>query len=152
MNVQCTLIDVNDLKISLNMNETRVIFVIEDSKILTEIIALQLKRKFECKVLVFENGEAINEEIKKHSPDLIILDYNFNNKKMHYSNGLQILLKLREYYSTPVVVFSGQRDKEKATEILSAGASDYVSKDDDDFMENLFSSISNIFDQKILSK
>jgi DNA-binding NarL/FixJ family response regulator len=130
------------------MKETRVIFVIEDSKILTEIIALQLKRKFDCNVLIFENGEAINKEIKKHSPDLIILDYNFNNKKIHYSNGLQILLKLREHYSTPVVVFSGQRDQEKATEILSAGASDYVSKDDDDFMETLLNSIYKIFSKE----
>jgi DNA-binding response OmpR family regulator len=134
------------------MNETRVIFVIEDSKILTEIIALQLKRKFECEVFVFENGEEINKNIEKHSPDLIILDYNFVNKKIHYSNGLQILLKLREFYSTPVVVFSGQRDKEKVTEILNAGASDYVSKDDDDFMENLFSSIGKIFQEEMLNK
>jgi DNA-binding response OmpR family regulator len=133
------------------MKDSRVIFVIEDSKILTEIIALQLRRKFDCKVLIFENGETLNEEMEKHSPDILILDYNFNDKKIQYTNGLQILVKLREQYTTPVVVFSGQRDKNKATEILDAGASDYVSKDDDDFMENLFSSVEKIF-KKELSK
>ena len=58
---------------------------------------------------------------------------------------MEILIQLRKTYKTPVIVFSGQRDKEKALEIIHAGATDYISKDDDDFMTKLLKSSDDIF-------
>jgi DNA-binding NtrC family response regulator len=127
------------------MEKIRTVFVIEDSRIISEIISLQLKMKFKCDVITFENGDNIISETDKYSPDLIILDYNFGNKNLLYINGLKVLIQLRKTYKTPVIIFSGQRDKKKALEIIHAGAIDYIDKDDDDFMINLLTSVDDVF-------
>ena len=127
------------------MNKVKTIFVIEDSRIISEIIALKLKNKFNCIVKVFHNGDDIINQIKKYSPDLVVLDYNFNEDELTYHSGLEVLIELRQCFKLPVIVFSGQRDREKAVEIIQKGANDYISKDDDDFMDNLLNSIENSF-------
>lgn len=128
------------------MNRVKTIFVIEDSRILSEIIVLQLKREFKCKVFVFKNGDDIINQMTKYSPDLIVLDYNFNDIQTRYDDGLKILIKIRKSYNTPVIVFSGQSDKQKALEIIRHGANDYISKDDDDFMMVLCDSVKDVFE------
>jgi len=127
------------------MNKVKTIFVVEDSKIISEIIALKLKNRFNCIVKVFQNGDDIINQIKKHSPDLVVLDYNFNEAELTYNSGLEVLVELRQRFKIPVIVFSGQRDKEKAVELIQKGANDYISKDDDDFMDNLLNSIEDAF-------
>lgn len=130
------------------MKNKKTIFVIEDSQILSEIIALQLKRNFNCNVIIFKNGDNIIESIDKYLPHLIVLDYNFNGFKLNFNNGLEVLIELRKNYKVPVVVFSGQTNMGIALKIVQNGANDYISKDDDDFMTNLLESIKNIFDIK----
>ncbi len=130
------------------MKKIKNIFVIEDSRILSEIIAIQLKRQFNCSVNIFNNGDAVSYNIKKHSPDLIVLDYNFNDPDLSYNNGLEVLVEVKKKSNIPVIVFSGQRDMDIALEIVKKGANDYISKDGDDFMEVLLSSIEDIFNIK----
>lgn len=131
------------------MKEKKTIFIIEDSKIISEIIALQLKQNFNCNLILFKNGDNIFYNVNTYLPDLIILDYNFNDTKLNYNNGLEVLVELRKDSNVPVIVFSGQRDISKAIEIVQKGANDYISKDDDEFMINLFESIKDIFDIKV---
>jgi DNA-binding NtrC family response regulator len=128
------------------MEKVKTIFVIEDSRILSEIIALQLRREFKCKVSIFENGDDVVNKIKKYSPDLIVLDYNLNESGLNYCSGLEVLVELRKKHKTPVIVFSGQTDKQKALEIVRKGANDYISKDDDDFMSALLQSVQDVFE------
>ncbi len=130
------------------MKNKKTIFVVEDSLIVSEIIALQVKMKLNCRVIIFNNGDNIFYKINKYLPDLIILDYNFNDAELRFKNGLEVLVELRKNSNVPVLVFSGQRDKEKAIEIIQKGANDYISKDDDDFMVNLLTSIKNVFKMK----
>lgn len=113
------------------------VFVIEDSKIISEILSLQLKQKFNCNTITFENADKAMNDIEKYSPALIILDYNFNDEDLKYASGLDFLIALRKNHKTPVIVFSGQGDKDKADEIIKEGANHYISKEDDDFFEDL---------------
>ena len=62
------------------------------------------------------------------------MDYKFNDSKLKFINGLDFLIELRKTYTMPVIIFSGQNDKQKALELINRGANDYISKDDDDFM------------------
>jgi two-component system response regulator AtoC len=128
------------------MKNRKTIFVIEDNPMLSEIIALQLKHNFNCKVIIFKNGDHLFYNVTKYLPDLIILDYNFNASKLNFNNGLEVLVRLRKDSNVPVVVVSGQSDMAKAIEIVQKGANDYISKDDDDFMNNLLASVKDIFD------
>jgi len=123
------------------MKENKTIFVVEDSQILSEIIALQFKRNFNCNVIIFKNADNIFFNISKYLPDLIVIDYSFNDSKLNFHNGLEVIVELRKDSNIPVIVLSGQRDMAKAIEIVQKGANDYISKDDDDFMNSLLESI-----------
>jgi DNA-binding response OmpR family regulator len=100
------------------MIDVKTIIVIEDSQIISEIITLQLKRNFNCNVITLKNGDNVFYNVNKFSPDLIILDYNFNDSKLKFNNGLEVLIELRKDSEIPVIVFSGQRDMGKAIEIV----------------------------------
>lgn len=128
------------------MNTIKTIFIIEDSQIISEIISLRLKHEFKATTFSFINADHLMSKIDQYHPDLIILDYHLNNDKLKYSNGLRILQHLREEHNIPVIIFSGQSDKEKAIELIKHGANDYIHKDDDDFMDNLIVSIKNVFE------
>ncbi|NQX98951.1 MAG: response regulator [Flavobacteriales bacterium] len=122
----------------------KTILIVEDSKILSEIIAVQVKQKIDCETLVFENADHVMKQIQTQIPNLIILDYRFNDTELQYNNGLDFLIELRKNYTIPVIVFSGQNDKQKAVEIMKSGANDYISKDEDDFMDDLLKSIKDL--------
>ena len=122
----------------------KTILIVEDSKILSEIIAVQVKQKIDCETLIFENADGVMKQIQTQTPNLIILDYRFNDTELQYSNGLDFLIELRKNYTIPVIVFSGQNDKQKAVEIMKSGANDYISKDEDDFMDDLLKSINDL--------
>ena len=126
------------------MKENKTIFVVEDSQILSEIIALQFKRNFNCNVIIFKNADTIFFNISKYLPDLIVIDYSFNDSKLNFHNGLDVIVELRKDSSIPVIVLSGQRNMSKAIEIVQKGANDYISKDDDDFMNSLLESIKEV--------
>ena len=126
------------------MNEKPTIFIVEDSRVLSEIMSFHLKRKFNGEVFCFEDGDGLIDNINEMKHDVLILDYNLNSKNLAFKNGLDVLIHIRTFSEIPVVVFSGQNGKDKAIEFLSAGANCYVSKKDDDFMDNLLMSLEEI--------
>jgi len=119
------------------MEHKETIFVIEDSKIISEIVGYHMSEKFSCKTLLFENADRAMKQLLKSPPKLIILDYNFNYEGLNYSTGLDFLIALRKINTIPVIVFSGQRDDQIAKEIIQQGANDYIAKQDDDFLDSL---------------
>ncbi len=116
------------------------ILVIEDSKILSEIISIQLTNHFNCKVDVLPNADPTIEYIKNKKPDLIVLDYRFNERNLKYQNGIEFLVEFRKESSIPVIIFSGESNSEIIFKITALGANDYVCKEDDDFMKDLIAS------------
>ena len=129
----------------LENNNMKKILVIEDSKILSKIISLQLLNYIDCKVDIMLNADSALTFIEDYPPDLIVLDYRFNQENLIFNNGLEFLKVFREKYKIPVIFFSGQSDREKALEIINAGATAYISKDDDDFMIDLLASVKKVF-------
>jgi len=134
------------------MNKEKTIYIIEDSKLLAEIIAIQVKHEFNCETIIFSNGDHVIEQVKVNEPSLIILDYHFNQNDLYYKNGEEFLAVFRKQYKIPVIVFSGQRDKATLVNIINKGANDYINKDKDDFMQDLIESIKNIFELQLANK
>ena len=95
-------------------------------------------------MIIFKNADTIFFNISKYLPDLIVIDYSFNDSKLNFHNGLDVIVELRKDSSIPVIVLSGQRNMSKAIEIVQKGANDYISKDDDDFMNSLLESIKEV--------
>jgi DNA-binding response OmpR family regulator len=129
----------------MKMKKGKTIFIIEDSKILSEIISLNVYKKLNSNNLTFENGDDAMEQMLSNAPDLIILDYNFNAKEIFYKTGLEFLKELRKTSEVPVIVFSGQKNKEVELDLIRLGVNNYIHKEDDDFMDILIGSIEDVF-------
>lgn len=58
-----------------------------------------------------------------HPPDLILLDLGLPDE-----DGHEVLKKLRQWYTAPVIILSVQRSEEDIIKALDNGANDYLAK------------------------
>lgn len=73
-----------------------------------------------------ESAESAREGLRiaaNHPPDLVILDIGLPDE-----NGHQVLKKLREWYTKPVIILSVQSSEEDIVTALDNGANDYLVK------------------------
>jgi two-component system KDP operon response regulator KdpE len=70
-----------------------------------------------------ENGEAALAQAALHRPDVIILDMNLPDIA-----GVEVLRRLREWASTPVIMLSVRAADLDKVSALDAGADDYLTK------------------------
>jgi signal transduction histidine kinase/DNA-binding response OmpR family regulator len=107
------------------MNEAVKLLVIDDD----EVDRLHLKRAlktcgFEYKLTERDDATLIDDFIHEHLFDCIFLDY-----FMPGDNGLSLLKKIREKgVKTPIVIITSQGNESIAVELMKAGASDYIIK------------------------
>jgi signal transduction histidine kinase len=103
------------------------VLIVDDDEVDREVCQRALKEVFGDKLTAFYAHSASDffEKLKHHSPDCVLLDYGLPDK-----NGLEILRELSTYKDLvpPIVVVTGQGDENIATEVLKAGALDYVPK------------------------
>ena len=124
------------------MKKRSIIFVIEDSEIVSELMAYNIEKKFEAHVLIFGTCEGAMRKLIWMKPDLILLDYNLDSYKPNMMNGLLFLKEMkRNGLKIPVIILSGQREKAISVALLKLDAVDYVSKNDDDFLGKTMDSI-----------
>ena len=73
------------------------------------------------------NGVEALEEVKKHGPDIALIDIN-----MPIMDGLDLTRKIaKEFPQTKVIILSMHKTEQFAVDSLQAGASGYVIKGDD---------------------
>lgn len=74
---------------------------------------------------IFEavNGQEGLEGVIKYKPDLVILDLSLPDL-----DGLEVLRRMREWSSVPVIILSAKDQEKDKIEALNNGADDYVSK------------------------
>lgn len=123
--------------------EPKNIFIIEDSKIISELIKLNLKKSFNSRFFLYNNCDDAFTDVPTLKPDLLLLDYHYSNKSLFYQNALEFLKAFRRKYKTPVIVFSGDKEDFKKKNLLKYGVENFIEKDDDLFFENLTISIKN---------
>ncbi|MCH2223409.1 MAG: response regulator [Crocinitomicaceae bacterium] len=130
------------------------IFIIEDSKIILETIKHILELELEARVLPFDSAEAALEKLDIYNPDIILLDYYLDSQDKNNMNGLDFIKRLSLRKKMPfIIMISGQRDKLITTKVLQTGAVNYLSKEDEGFLDNLVIEIqSNLKTKKIHQK
>jgi response regulator of citrate/malate metabolism len=105
------------------------VLIIEDNENFARLVQIYLRRYQEVKFNMIwkENGEQGVEEIRSNSDiDIILMDYFLPGK-----NGLDTTLELRENgISTPVIFLTVNKDFNLALEVMKAGASDYIVKEE----------------------
>jgi DNA-binding response OmpR family regulator len=98
------------------------ILVVEDTPDLAALIAREL-RASNFEVSIAENGRQALELHAAQMPELVILDWNLPEL-----DGLEVLRRLRQYASTPVLMLTGRVDEIDRVVGLEVGADDYLVK------------------------
>jgi signal transduction histidine kinase len=83
------------------------------------------KTPFNVTTVAAHGGSQAQQMVAQHSIDSIFLDY-----KLPDIDGISLLKKLRaEGVSIPIIIMTGQGDEHIAVELMKAGATDYLTKD-----------------------
>ena len=98
------------------------IMIIEDEDAISNVIATTLKANTYAPLVAKTASEALSM-IPSHCPDLILLDLGLPDM-----DGIEILKKIREWSSTPVIVVSARGEESDKVEALDLGADDYIAK------------------------
>lgn len=120
---------------------TPVIYIVEDSPFVQDMVEFTLKLESECEVRKFSGVDDVLKALDKRQPDIMILDYDLDRDHFQAPNGLDMLRHLtRLKLKIPTIVLSGQNDKSLAVKMIKQGAIDYVSKNEDTFLDQLTAS------------
>ena len=110
------------------MNDLKTIFLVDDDPFITKIVVKCFSAKG-YRLLAFDYGEDCLKALNK-SPDLIILDYIFQNYGQKVMNGMEVFDKIKEVNpDVPVIMLSGQDRGDLVLEFAKKGVDDYVIKD-----------------------
>lgn len=104
------------------MNENNIILIIDDEVQIRRLLHLTLLSDG-YKTIDAANGKEGLIITATHHPSLIILDLGLPD-----IDGLELLKKLREWYTRPVIVLSVRNSEDDIIKALDSGANDYLTK------------------------
>lgn len=98
------------------------ILVVEDEKPIRHFIRVALESQaYEC--LEAQDGAMALSLAASHHPDVVILDLGLPD-----IDGLDVIKKIREWSSIPIIVVSARGHEREKVEALDRGADDYLTK------------------------
>jgi CheY-like chemotaxis protein len=128
------------------MHKHKLIFIVDDDKFINMLVVKRLTAEG-YRLEAFESGEDCLNAMTQN-PDLIILDYYFDNKEREVMNGTEIFKKIKLFKpDIPVIILSGQDKGEVVLELARKGIDDYVIKDNN-LIDNLLMAIKELFNRK----
>ena len=98
------------------------ILVIDDDRNILAIIEMYLKKEG-YEVVTCERGDTAIEAFRKAAPSLVVLDV-----MLPGMDGWEVLAKLREESSVPVIMLTAKGDTTDRIQGLDLGADDYMAK------------------------
>lgn len=101
------------------------VLVVEDDRA-QGLFAESILRNAGMEAEVIEDGLKVMETMRRFQPDLVLMDLYLPN-----CDGAELTALIREhdeFINTPIVFLSGESDKEKHLDALSAGGDDFLSK------------------------
>ena len=112
------------------VNRNLKITVVEDDRAMSEMVRDYLSMKFpSSEITVYNTGEeALNGILIEQ--DVMILDYHLDSANAKALNGIQVLQKLKERFSTPVIFLSSQERADISANTIKYGAYDYIVKNE----------------------
>ncbi len=106
------------------MTNTTSVLIVEDEKVLRDVYELIVK-SLGCTVYTAKNGIEGLEQLKKHKPDIMLLDI-----YMPVMDGQEVLRNLNrtDFPNVKIVVCSNMSDRKIIQEVLDNGADRFVLK------------------------
>ncbi len=98
------------------------ILIIDDEPQILKLLQIALEAEG-YKVIPAATGKEGIAFAVNHQPDMILLDLGLPDL-----NGQEVLKKLREWYSRPILILSVQNTEDDIVKALDSGATDYLSK------------------------
>ncbi len=107
----------------MNSDKTRYkILAVDDEQRMVRFIQLNLEQDG-FQVITAYNGKDALEQVRTQLPDLILLDI-----MMPDINGFEVLRKIREVNTVPVIMLTAKGEEEDRIQGLELGADDYITK------------------------
>ena len=107
------------------------IFVVDDDKHYARLLSYRLDKPKDHEVSVFHSGEDALDALDRLKPDLVFLDI-----MMPGIGGMETLRRLQLFApDLPIVMISAQGTAEVAVEAMKGGATDYITKGQDDLVK-----------------
>jgi two-component system KDP operon response regulator KdpE len=104
------------------MNSARTILVVDDEKQIRRFLRTGLS-VHGYEVIEAESGAEALREASIKSPDLVVLDLQLGDM-----DGLDVLQRIREWSSLPVLILSVRNREVEKVKALELGADDYITK------------------------
>jgi two-component system chemotaxis response regulator CheY len=106
------------------MSNVKSVLIVEDEKVLRDVYELIIK-SLGCTVYTAKNGIEGLEQLKKHKPDIMLLDIS-----MPVMDGQEVLRNLNknDFPNVKIVVCSNMSDSKVIQEVLDNGADKFVLK------------------------
>ena len=98
------------------------ILVCDDDREIVEAITIYLEKEGYSVIAAYNGKEAL-DTLRREQVQLIILDI-----KMPEMDGIEALLRLREYSAIPVILLSAKSEDADKINGLNVGADDYITK------------------------
>lgn len=121
----------------------KLIFIVDDSEIITEMIKKYLESQGTYDIKTFKTGEDMVQYLDMY-PDVILLDYHLSDESSKNNMDGEDVLKVmkKQGIDCKVVLISGYTDEKKAEELSVLGVVDFVDKHDEEVLENLDKTLS----------
>ena len=107
---------------SLKPTAPRLILVVDDESRMRRFIRMNMELEG-YQIIEAENGLVALEQVRQHTPDLVIMDV-----MMPEIDGFEALKLLREISTVPVILLTVKSDEDDKIRGLSLGADDYITK------------------------
>ena len=106
----------------MKMNESDTILIIDDEVQIRRLLEISLESNG-FKTVFAADGRNGLVVAATHNPSLIILDLGLPDM-----DGINVLVKLREWYTKPVIILSVRNSEDDIIAALDKGANDYLTK------------------------
>lgn len=100
----------------------RMVLVVDDEPRLVNFMRMNLELEG-CRVITATNGRDALERARDALPDIVLLDI-----MMPGMDGFEVLRRLREWSTVPVIVLTAKDDEDDRIRGLELGADDYMGK------------------------
>jgi CheY-like chemotaxis protein len=114
------------------------VYVIEDSRIICDIMSRLVLFNKNIEVKTFYDGQTALAAVTKKWPDIIFLDYYLDNNHKHGINGDVVLRTIKRVSKdTPVILMTSLTDGKKINTLLRIGFDGFIHKGEENLMENI---------------
>jgi len=109
------------------VNNQKILIADDDLNIIASLKYILSEENFD--IIAMTTPEAVLENLKKESVDLVLLDMNFQQDTTSGTEGLQLVEAIKKFdEKLPVIVMTGWATIDIAVDAMQAGAKDFIQK------------------------